>query len=219
RELADYVVDRGDLAHALALVRHPDLSPSVGAVALLEELHAETGGALRGVGRNDPCPCGSGRKFKVCCQRDPKVPLRARTRLLVYKLAHFAAADHRRRALVGLATSAADPDSPTLLFDLRELVFDRVIVDLAVFEGGVAAEYLDQRGPLLPADERNLLEVLLDEPRRLWEAIEVDPGTGRPCVTPAPARSWSWPSGAGRTTWHRATCSSPGSPRWTASTR
>jgi len=21
------------------------------------------------IGRNDPCPCGSGRKFKVCCGR------------------------------------------------------------------------------------------------------------------------------------------------------
>ena len=24
---------------------------------------------LRGVGRNDPCPCGSGKKFKICCLR------------------------------------------------------------------------------------------------------------------------------------------------------
>lgn len=23
-------------------------------------------------GRNDPCPCGSGRKFKVCCLRKPQ---------------------------------------------------------------------------------------------------------------------------------------------------
>ena len=22
---------------------------------------------FRGVGRNDPCPCGSGKKFKKCC--------------------------------------------------------------------------------------------------------------------------------------------------------
>jgi uncharacterized protein YecA (UPF0149 family) len=22
------------------------------------------------IGRNDPCPCGSGRKFKACCLRD-----------------------------------------------------------------------------------------------------------------------------------------------------
>lgn len=25
--------------------------------------------ARRRVGRNDPCPCGSGRKFKKCCHR------------------------------------------------------------------------------------------------------------------------------------------------------
>ncbi len=25
--------------------------------------------ATRGPGRNDPCPCGSGRKFKKCCGR------------------------------------------------------------------------------------------------------------------------------------------------------
>jgi uncharacterized protein YecA (UPF0149 family) len=22
---------------------------------------------FKGVGRNDPCPCGSGKKFKACC--------------------------------------------------------------------------------------------------------------------------------------------------------
>jgi uncharacterized protein YecA (UPF0149 family) len=25
------------------------------------------GGDLRNVGRNDPCPCGSGKKYKKCC--------------------------------------------------------------------------------------------------------------------------------------------------------
>jgi uncharacterized protein len=28
----------------------------------------EAGGAASKIGRNDPCPCGSGRKFKKCCQ-------------------------------------------------------------------------------------------------------------------------------------------------------
>jgi hypothetical protein len=26
----------------------------------------------RRVGRNDPCPCGSGKKFKNCCQAKPE---------------------------------------------------------------------------------------------------------------------------------------------------
>jgi len=30
-------------------------------------LHASFLGASRKVGRNDPCPCGSGKKYKKCC--------------------------------------------------------------------------------------------------------------------------------------------------------
>jgi uncharacterized protein YecA (UPF0149 family) len=26
------------------------------------------------IGRNDPCPCGSGKKFKKCCLNKPKSP-------------------------------------------------------------------------------------------------------------------------------------------------
>jgi uncharacterized protein YecA (UPF0149 family) len=35
--------------------------------ALHERLVAE--GATPKVGRNEPCPCGSGRKYKKCCGR------------------------------------------------------------------------------------------------------------------------------------------------------
>lgn len=36
---------------------------------LMEQLRAEEVTALPKAGRNDPCPCGSGRKFKACCMR------------------------------------------------------------------------------------------------------------------------------------------------------
>ena len=34
-----------------------------------ERVHARQAGSnpFRGVGRNDPCPCGSGKKFRKCC--------------------------------------------------------------------------------------------------------------------------------------------------------
>jgi len=32
-------------------------------------------------GRNDPCPCGSGRKFKKCCEA--KTPARRQSRVLM----------------------------------------------------------------------------------------------------------------------------------------
>ena len=36
---------------------------------LMEELRTSSDKALPKVGRNDPCPCGSGRKYKKCCLR------------------------------------------------------------------------------------------------------------------------------------------------------
>jgi uncharacterized protein len=35
--------------------------------AIMEKLRADRSAQWRGVGRNDPCPCGSGRKAKHCC--------------------------------------------------------------------------------------------------------------------------------------------------------
>jgi uncharacterized protein len=46
------------------------------ATTIMQRLRAEAhrarengSGAGRTVGRNDACPCGSGRKFKSCCMR------------------------------------------------------------------------------------------------------------------------------------------------------
>lgn len=30
---------------------------------------------VRKIGRNDPCPCGSGKKYKFCCLNKPKSPI------------------------------------------------------------------------------------------------------------------------------------------------
>jgi len=41
--------------------------------AIMDELRGQAMAAWQGVGRNDPCPCGSGRKAKQCCwDRRPK---------------------------------------------------------------------------------------------------------------------------------------------------
>jgi uncharacterized protein len=37
--------------------------------AIMSKLRADAAAKWRGVGRNDPCPCGSGRKAKHCCMR------------------------------------------------------------------------------------------------------------------------------------------------------
>ncbi len=188
-ELASFEVDRGDLARALTLLRHPDLSPSPATLRALEELRAEIGADHRGVGRNDPCPCGSGRKFKLCCQRNPNVPLTKRSKLLGYKLVRFAGQEHRRAELTGVAAMACDPDDPDPRATIRRMVADPVIVDFVVFEGGAGEDYLEERGPLLPPDELALVEQLLDEPRRLWELTGVREGVSLDLRDTATGRS------------------------------
>jgi len=36
------------------------------------------------VGRNDPCPCGSGKKYKQCCLNKKKMPLAGRIKQAVW---------------------------------------------------------------------------------------------------------------------------------------
>lgn len=173
-ELAQYELDRGHLDRAITLLRHPDLGERHPIVSVLERLRAEVQDRFRGVGRNDPCPCGSGRRFKVCCLRDPK-PVPSVTRaMLELKLKLFCGRDQRRSRLVGLASSACDPDAPDLADQIRAAVADPFILDLAVYEGGFGEDYLDERGSLLPPAERRLLEAAVGESRRLWVADHRD---------------------------------------------
>ena len=58
----------------------------------------------------------------------------------------------------------------------HELVNDGLVLDVALFEGGVFAEYLAVRGHLLPADELLLAQQWLLTPRSAYEVTEVEPG-------------------------------------------
>ena len=175
--LAGYALDRGDIDRAVMLFRHPELMEGDPMLAYLEDLQQARRRVAQGVGRNDPCPCGSGRKFKVCCQPNRGAPLAERTALLIYKLLRFSARDEHRSKVELLAQLAeitqggdGDPESVETLED------HPVIVDIALWEGGIAADYLDSRGALLPGDERELLDRLIAEPRRLWEVTGAEPG-------------------------------------------
>lgn len=67
----NYLCDglRTFFAHAERPLRHAidRLRAGVRAETVMAELRAESMARWRGIGRNDPCPCGSGRKAKQCC--------------------------------------------------------------------------------------------------------------------------------------------------------
>ncbi|MDQ6840593.1 MAG: SEC-C domain-containing protein [Actinomycetota bacterium] len=170
--LSRYQIDRSDVSGAIASLRHPDLDPEGPVLAYL--LHLDR--PYRVAGRNQACPCGSGRKFKQCCVRNRSVPLAGRTGLLSFKLSLFASRPEHSDSRLLLAETAVDPEDPDPSASAQRLAVDSMIVDLALWEGGLADRYLEERGALLPADELELLTRFVDEPRRLWEITAVDEG-------------------------------------------
>lgn len=109
------------------------------------------------VGRNDPCPCGSGRKFKRCCMlAPPERPLADRSQLVWWKAMTICLDDHGDclpdpRWLVGSGLPVA------------------LAIDTHLVEDGALHEVIDRWGPLLPDDEVDLLRTWVDTPRRVWE--------------------------------------------------
>lgn len=106
-------------------------------------------------GRNDRCPCGSGKKYKQCHLGRELHPLADRAGWLYVKLMRF------MQVNAALLPAAIGDDIVDAVTDpeLRQMVHDSYLtVDLALFEGGVAQRFLDARGLLLPSDEAALLE-------------------------------------------------------------
>jgi uncharacterized protein YecA (UPF0149 family) len=63
-EILDFCEERltGEKADDVATAKPLTLSPTRLAMPRRPEVREK-------VGRNDPCPCGSGKKFKTCCMR------------------------------------------------------------------------------------------------------------------------------------------------------
>lgn len=99
-------------------------------------------------GRNDPCPCGSGRKYKTCHLGREQHPLADRSAWLFEKAARFARV-HAREWLDELADLLTE-HQPRLRRSIADSGF---LADLALHEGGVFGEFLAARSALLPDDE------------------------------------------------------------------
>lgn len=142
------------------------------------------------VGRNAPCPCGSGKKFKKCClvgepsglppvRPTPGVGSSADEELKDYLAGLAVRAPHREReraiALFSEACSGSqDTTTDTIAF------FDWFIHDYRLGTSGrtlVEETLLERPADLSPA-ARTLLESWRDVPPRLYEVIAVEPGVG-----------------------------------------
>jgi hypothetical protein len=167
-ELAWYTSDRGDAPRTVSLLRRAGVREDNTMLAY----HAGLATDLPAVGRNQPCPCGSGRKYKVCHLGKSQIPVGERVNWLMSKLTTFVTRRDRIAALYGLAASAMLPDfEPD---DLSRMVDDEFILELRMFEGGGVSEFLDARGMLVPKDEYDVLEFWEMAQLRLWEIAATD---------------------------------------------
>jgi hypothetical protein len=163
-ELAWYLADRGDAEQAVNLLRRSGVPADDPELTLLESMRP----ARNAVGRNERCPCGSGRKYKDCCSGRTSLTTARRGEWLLHRLWTFVLRPDRQHHPLALAAMIAPDD-----VEVDRLLDLGVPMDLAAFEGGLATAYLVERGPLLTDEDRDLLRVWIDTPRVLWRVDAV----------------------------------------------
>jgi len=131
-------------------------------------------------GRNDPCPCGSGKKYKRCClaadeqaSRPPGQDWHDLDRRISNDIGHWA-----KRRFGSVWETCAD-DYPIDFEDREEhvpLFFAWATCERKIEGRPAAGWYLEERGRHLMAHERDWLEAQLRSWLSIWEVLEVEPG-------------------------------------------
>ena len=172
-DLARYAGDRGDAARGLALLRRAGTPADHGLADLLKHFQAESRSDL---GRNHPCWCGSGRKYKKCHLGHEQLPLDERAAWLYQKAGIFLVDGPWREAVLDAAQVRVQfSEAPDALLGA---LGDPLVTDAVLFEGGAFADFVATRGALLPEDERSLAEQWLLIDRSVYEIERVRRGAG-----------------------------------------
>jgi hypothetical protein len=133
---------------------------------------------MREVGRNDPCPCGSGKKYKKCHLDADVAPRRETAAIesvheldfrLVRQLARFAA------SRIGPDWLGTDPDEEEE--DALELILPWATWTAETNGTRVANLYLEEHARRLSAEEREWVAAQQEAWLSVWEVTAVAPGT------------------------------------------
>ena len=162
--------DRGDAVRGMSLLRRAGAEDE----PLYGFLQQFMPGQGRDLPRNAPCWCGSGRKFKHCHLRQTQLPLAERSAWLYQKAAGYLVAQDTPFVL-DLGEARAQHWEGT--DGLDRALAEGLIIDVALWEGGVFAEYLERRGALLPPDELQLAQEWLLTRRSVYEVVSAIPGS------------------------------------------
>ncbi len=172
KDLAWCACDRSDAARGRALLGRLTLYDVDQERDFLDDAVARLAPA---VGRNDPCPCGSGRKYKVCCSAKPRLALERRVGWIQHKLLAFVLRPLRIGdifELLEVARSAAEIDEDQLV----RLV--PLLGEVVALGDDSIDKFLVERGPLLPPDEPAVIESWRGRGPSLYQVRDVEPGEG-----------------------------------------
>ena len=171
--LAEFASDRGDALRTVSLLERARVDPDNPDL----EFHRSLLGDLPNVGRNDPCPCGSGRKFKACHLNSPVIDPQKRVQWMLSKVDRFMHAHHRHDRYDRPATLATQAFSEGLeVDDFIRMAGEPFIFELAMFEDGGVADFLAERGDLLSEEERDVYDLWSQASLALWEVMAVTRG-------------------------------------------
>ncbi|MDA0633287.1 SEC-C metal-binding domain-containing protein [Nonomuraea sp. MCN248] len=163
-DAGEYAACRGELHAADDYLRRSGLVPADSLRRAMRNLLVPP---RTKTGRNHPCPCGSGRKHKLCCLNNAVHPITERAKLLYALLATYVQRAPARETLSLLISRSGADDASVFL-----------CLDLLLTDCGFAERFLRARGGWLRADERELAESWLDVPIGLYEVVQVRKGTG-----------------------------------------
>ncbi|OGA14712.1 MAG: hypothetical protein A3H32_18365 [Betaproteobacteria bacterium RIFCSPLOWO2_02_FULL_63_19] len=99
--------------------------------SLVDKNSPEPSSVNRKTGRNDPCPCGSGRKYKHCCQRQGRAARRSEA-TLQEALAHHRAGDLAAAESLYQKVLSAESNHPVALHYSGILAHQRGNVSVAI---------------------------------------------------------------------------------------
>ena len=145
------------------------------------------------IGRNDPCPCGSGRKYKHCCDgaaatRDPDEKGHAGA---VERALDWLASRHRNATGVAIETmlfgGLTDEERATLQsqddetwqqieLNANEWLLAEATIDVSGRATHASDLLLGTGGPLFTVEQRQWIAQLSERPLRLYDVTDVLPG-------------------------------------------
>jgi hypothetical protein len=146
------------------------------------------------IGRNDPCPCGSGKKFKKCCGNEANEPVAGDEKdggvgkALVWLTSRHAKAVNT--SIASMLNDDLDKEEQARLQELDEYDLEGVQINAMEWllaEGSIAVKgaqrnvaelLLGPGGPAFTPHQRSWIEQLRRRPLRLYDITEVLPGAG-----------------------------------------